>query len=59
VEPETPLALLLKTGCLHVDTVVLTQEQVDLMLSMRIPPPTGELLSPPAKKGGLVIDLNR
>ena len=59
VGPETQLALLLKTGCLHVDTVVLTQEQMDSMLSMKIPPPTGEPLpSPTNKKGRLVIDLN-
>jgi hypothetical protein len=58
VGPETQLALLLKTGCLYVDTVVLTQEQMDSMLSMKIPPPTGEPLPPPAKKGRLVIDLN-
>ena len=59
VGPGTQLALLLKTGCLHVDTVVLTQEQMDSMLSMKIPPPTGEPLLPPAnKKGRLVIDHN-
>ena len=58
VGPGTQLALLLKTGCLHVDTIVLTQEQMDSMLSMKIPPPTGEPLPPPAKKGRLVIDLN-
>jgi hypothetical protein len=59
VGPGTQLALLLKTGCLHVDTVVLTQEQMDSMLSMKIPPPTGEPLPPPAnKKGRLVIDHN-
>ena len=59
VGPGTQLALLLKTGCLHVDTVVLTQEQMDSMLSMKIPPPTGEPLPPPAnKKGHLVIDHN-
>jgi hypothetical protein len=59
VGPGTQLALLLKTGCLHVDTVVLTQEQMDSMLSMKIPPPTGEPLpSPASKKGRLVIDHN-
>lgn len=59
VGPGTQLALLLKTGCLHVDTVVLTQEQMDSMLSMKIPPSTGEPLPSPAnKKGRLVIDHN-
>jgi hypothetical protein len=59
VGPGTQLALLLKTGCLHVDTVVLTQEQMDSMLSMKIPPPTGEPLPLPSnKKGHLVIDHN-